>query len=107
MLYIEMKPKEGVLFICLEGKLTKNTIDKFYDEVIIFIRKMGVKNIVLNLKKIKTIDSEGQRILFKNFNKKRNEKNYICLENKKILKNKEKFNIVKNELEARNKIKEA
>lgn len=94
MLHIEMKPEKGILFVLLEGQLTKTTIDKFYNEVVYFVIKMGIQNIVIDLQKIKKIDKEGQKALLKNFSKTKEGQKYLYLENENLIKNKNKFNIL-------------
>ena len=50
--------RRGILFVRLQGILTKETIDKL-DEVINLIQDDDVSNILLNMKGIDNIDMKG------------------------------------------------
>ena len=65
MLKIDMEFRKGILFIRLEGKLNKYTVNEINDNVIPVILKHGLKFIVVNLDKLYSIDSEGIEMLIK------------------------------------------
>ena len=60
-----MEFRKGILFIRLEGKLNKYTVNEINDNVIPVILKHGLKFIVVNLDKLYSIDSEGIEMLIK------------------------------------------
>ena len=64
MLEILYEFRRGILFIRLDGNITRETSIKYKDEVISMIKKNGIKNVVLNLDKVKYIDLKGINLLF-------------------------------------------
>ena len=61
---INFEFRKGVLFIRLRGVLNKNTIDYYQKNIIEMIKNNGIKNVVLNLKKVYKIDLKGMNLLF-------------------------------------------
>lgn len=109
MLNIEITSKKGALFVRLAGSLTNKTIKIFEKEVIDFIKKVGIKNIVINLYDLKKIDQNGLNELEKChiICQKNKGRSLICLkENQKIItpKNLPEFTTVYDELSAVNLI---
>ena len=107
MLDIQMEPRRGILFIRLSGDLNRNNINKINDDVLKFIREIGIKNIVFNLNEVSTIDKYGENALTKSMNTCLSNKGkmLICVSDKKKiypkLKNRfKKVKIVKDELNA-------
>lgn len=64
MLDILYEFRRGILFIRLEGELTKDTYLKYKNDIIFMIKENGIKNVVLNLEKIRYIDLKGINLLF-------------------------------------------
>lgn len=67
MLDINITPYQGILFVRLKGSLNKNSLEKLRREVSELIQKIGVKNIVFNLKELDEIDYSGIKELSKNY----------------------------------------
>ena len=63
MLNIEMEFKRGILFIRVDGELTKSTINTFDESIIPTILTNGIKYAVINMEKIYAIDEEGMKAL--------------------------------------------
>lgn len=59
MLKIILEFRKGVLFVRLDGSLTKETIPRLQREVVSKIQEGGIRNVVLNLKKLENIDFKG------------------------------------------------
>ena len=74
MLEIDIRPVRGILFVRLKGVLDEKSIDKLNDEVIKFQKKVGIKNIVFNIKELENIDNHGKYALVNSFK--------ICMKNK-------------------------
>lgn|SRR5574344_2642532 len=64
MLKINMEFRKGILFVRLKGHLTKNTVTKLNKNVIELVLKNGIRNTVVNLNELKTIDIKGINALF-------------------------------------------
>ena len=80
MLDINMEFHKGILFIRLEGILNESTIDKLTEEVTLFIKENGIRNIVYNIEKLNKIDCAGINALLNNYNicRKNNGKALVC-----------------------------
>ncbi len=80
MLDINMEFRKGVLFVRLEGQLTKKTILKFNNEVLSSIKKAGINNVVYNLENLYRLDLKGIHSLLYTYelNKNNNGKTLIC-----------------------------
>ena len=81
MLKIDIEPIRGILFIRLSGKLNKKSIPKLKKEVVRLLKKVKIKNIVLNIKNLEYIDAYGRNAIIDSlrvcdFNK---GKSKICL----------------------------
>ena len=59
MLKISMEFKKGILFIRLDGVLTKETKNQFNNEVLPVVLTSGIKYIVFNLDKVNLLDYYG------------------------------------------------
>lgn len=59
MLNINMEFRKGILFVRLDGELTKKTVAIINKEVISKILKGGINNVVYNLENLKVIDLKG------------------------------------------------
>lgn len=59
MLDIEIEMRKGIMFVRASGELSKNTIDKWNDDVKNLMIDNGIKNIVFNVTNLKTIDAKG------------------------------------------------
>ena len=55
------------MFVRLEGDLNKDNIDKFNTELTRLVKDNGIRNIVFNLKRLKTIDKEGLKAILYNY----------------------------------------
>ena len=64
MLDILYEFRRGILFIRLKGELTKDTYLKYKNDIIFMIKENGIKNVVLNLEKIRYIDLKGINLLY-------------------------------------------
>lgn len=64
MLRINMEFRKGILFVRLKGNLDKTTVNKLNKEVTNLISKNGIRNTVINLNELKTIDIKGINALF-------------------------------------------
>ncbi len=93
MLKINLEFRKGILFVRLEGRLIQKTVNKFNHEVIDMIKVNGIRNVVINISKLKEIDLKGINRLFYNYE--------ICRDNKG------KLIIVGNESEIMNKLKKS
>ena len=100
MLRINTKFHNGIMFILLDGRLTKSEVYKFRKEITNIISENKIRKVVYDLSNLKYIDKYGINILYMTNNI--NEKSLVC-NLKESLKDKLKkynFDIVKNELEA-------
>ena len=59
MLGIDIEIKKGIMFVRVNGELSKRTIDKWNDDVKDLIIDNGIRNVVLNVSNLKTIDAKG------------------------------------------------
>lgn len=73
--------RKGILFVRLTGVMTKNTYQKYNDEVIKIIKENGIKNVVINLNKIYNIDLKGINLLFYTYEIIKNNKGHLILAN--------------------------
>lgn len=64
MLMINMEFRKGILFVRLKGILTKDTVNKLNKEVLELIKNNGIRNVVINIKELKAIDTKGINSLF-------------------------------------------
>ena len=56
MLNIILEFRKGILFVRLQGKLVKDTVHKFQEEVIHLIQKNGIHTTVVNVKELEDLD---------------------------------------------------
>ena len=105
--------RSGILFVRLSGSLTRKNANILNKKVTNLIYKVGIRNVVFNVEKVKEIDFKGISLLLYYYELvKRNDGNvFICGENE-IVKNTLKYNHVfkyigeiKNELCAINLMK--
>ena len=59
MLEIDIESKKGILFVRMNGELSKNTINKWNYEVKDLIEDAEIRNIVFNVSNLKKIDNKG------------------------------------------------
>lgn len=87
MLKMDLEYIKEILFIRLDGKLTKKTNHKLYNYIIPALVKHKIKYVVYNLKDLKEIDEIGiDTILNSKCKVKRNGgKVYLCEVNNEIL----------------------
>ena len=80
MLSVNMEFRKGILFVRLDGELTKQTVSIINEEVIKRILKGGINNVVYNLENLKMIDFKGIHILLYTYeiNKSNHGKTSIC-----------------------------
>lgn len=64
MLETDLEFRKGILFIRLNGELTKKTVSQLEEEVTKKIKKSGIQNIVFNIEKLINIDLKGINALF-------------------------------------------
>ncbi len=58
------RSKREILFIRLSGTLNKNNTLKIHNYLIPVIKKHKIENVILNLKKLKSIDAVGVQAIF-------------------------------------------
>lgn len=63
MLKIILEFRKGILFTRLQGKLTKDTVVDFQDEVIKLIQKNGIHTVVVNVEELEELDLKGMNAL--------------------------------------------
>ena len=87
MLKLDLEYVQKILFIRLEGTITRRYSYKINNYIVPVIKKHDIKNIVFNLEKVKGIDESGvDAILNVKCTIKRNEgKIYLCNVNNEIL----------------------
>lgn len=67
MLEIDMEFRKGILFVRLNGNLTKDTVPILRKEVTKIIQDYEILNVVFNLEMLKEIDREGMESLLKHY----------------------------------------
>lgn len=67
LLGINIEFHKGILFIRLDGELTKNTINKLKTDVTNLIKEHGIRNIVFNMSNLNTIDCYGINALLNSY----------------------------------------
>ncbi|MBR3198656.1 MAG: hypothetical protein IKG27_01430 [Bacilli bacterium] len=82
MLEINIGSKKGILFVRLYGCLNKETTKAFDKKVVELLYKIGVNNMVLNIKNLKQIDNYGIEKIKKCYEI--CDKSYICINLKQI-----------------------
>ncbi|MEG1351157.1 MAG: STAS domain-containing protein [Bacilli bacterium] len=68
MLKIYMEFRKGILFVRLNGILTKDTIDILNSEVLETIKNNGIKYLSYNLEELEYIDIMGIKGIIESFN---------------------------------------
>ena len=63
MLKIILEFRKGILFARLQGKLTKDTVSDFQEEVINLIQKNGIHTVVINVEELEELDLKGMNAL--------------------------------------------
>ena len=99
MLKINTKFYDGIMFIRLDGILSKKEVYKFKKEVTNIIRENKIRKVVFNLANLNYIDKYGINSIFFFFIK---NNNLICKTIKELSNKFRKYNfkIAENELEA-------
>lgn len=59
MLKITMEFRKGILFVRLDGELTKKTASELENNVIPVVLKHGIRFVVVNLDRVNLIDTKG------------------------------------------------
>ena len=67
MLNVGTEFRKGILFVRLKGDLNKDTIYKFNNRVTSVVKRGGIRNIVFNLTKLKSIDMKGINTILYNY----------------------------------------
>ena len=67
MLNITTEFRKGILFVRLKGHLNKDTIGKLNKKVTNVIKDNGIRNVVFNFSKLKSIDIKGINTIFYNY----------------------------------------
>lgn len=80
MLDINIEFRKGILFVRLNGELSKNTVAKLDEEVTMLIKDNGIRNLVFNIVDLKSIDMKGINALLYNYEmiKNNNGKGCVC-----------------------------
>ena len=114
MLNIILEFRKGILFVRLQGKLVKDTVHKFQEEVIHLIQKNGIHTTVVNVKELEDLDLKGMNTLLYCYEscKQNKGKTFLCgVINETVKKRLDKgrvFNYIsqiKDELDALKKVK--
>ena len=86
MLKIDLKFEKGILFVRLNGSLSRRNSRKINNYIFPLIRKYNIKLLVFNLQSLKNIDLKGRDILLnsKYVMKKNKGKIFLCQVNKKL-----------------------
>lgn len=103
MLRINMEFRKGILFVRLVGKLNHDTSYRLDEFLVKTINKHGIKNMVINLDNLYSLDAEGNKVLKRASDaiKKNKGKSFVCSSSKTInLDYSIKKFLVKNELTA-------
>jgi len=98
MLKIYTEFHDGIMFVRLDGKLSKNEVHKFRKEVTSIILENKIEKVVFNLSNIKYIDKYGIKILLET--NKINEKSMVCNASTNLNGKLYELNVIENELEA-------
>ena len=67
MLNINMEYNSGILFVRLIGSLNKLTLNKINNTIIPIIKDNGIKNLVYNFDRLKSIDEYGFKSLLNSY----------------------------------------
>lgn len=59
MLDINIEIRKGIMFVRIDGELSKKTISKWNDDVKNLMIDNGIKNIVFNVENLKKLDNKG------------------------------------------------
>jgi stage II sporulation protein AA (anti-sigma F factor antagonist) len=81
MLDIIFEFRRGILFVRMNGVLSKNTYLKYKDEVLFMIKENGIRNVVLNLENVNEIDLKGINALFYTYELVRDNNGYLMISN--------------------------
>lgn len=86
---INMEFRKGILFIRLEGELTKDTAWKLNRDVTDLIKETGIRNVVFNVENLVAIDMKGISTLFYNYElcKQNQGKSLLCGVNHTMVRN--------------------
>lgn len=79
MLNIDLEFRKGILFIRLDGKLIKTTVNKFNEEVNNMIKINGIRNAVINVSELNEIDLKGINSLYYSYEICRNNKGRLIM----------------------------
>ena len=88
MLNVGTEFRKGILFVRLKGDLNKDTVYKLNKKVTNVVKENGIRNIVFNFERLKSIDIKGINSIFYNYElcKKNKGKSLLCGNNDKIRK---------------------
>ncbi|MDD6879384.1 MAG: STAS domain-containing protein [bacterium] len=80
MLNIDLEYKKGILFLRLNGILSKKTSFILEDSIKNMVEKVGIKYVLINFEKLDNIDTNGIASIIESYNKyiKDNGKLMIC-----------------------------
>lgn len=97
MLSVNTEFRKGIMFVRLRGDLTKATIEKLDRKVTSLVEKVGIRNIVLNVSDLKSIDYKGISKLLYNYElcKNNNGRMLLCGNNSRIENTLKKSRILK------------
>ena len=79
MLNIILEFRKGILFIRLDGELTKRTMVKYGEEVLEMIKENRIKDAVINMDKLYLIDLKGINLLYNTYELIRDNKGVMLL----------------------------
>ncbi len=80
MLETVLEFRKGILFVRLNGELSKQTVSVLQSEVTDMILQNGIQNVVFNMEQLKDIDMKGMSYLLYHYEICNNRKGscYIC-----------------------------
>ena len=67
MLNVGTEFRKGILFVRLKGDLNKDTVYKLNKKVTNVVKENGIRNIVFNFERLKSIDIKGINSIFYNY----------------------------------------
>ena len=88
MLNVGTEFRKGILFVRLKGDLNKDTIYKLNKRVTSVVKESGIRNIVFNFERLRSIDTKGINSILYNYElcKKNKGKSLLCGNNDNIRK---------------------
>lgn len=98
--------RKGILFIRLLGSITKETVNKYLENVTLFICNNHIKNITLNFNRVEKIDDIGISLINQTYEIVSSYNGTIYVTGLNSISNRlsKNINLINNELEAFNNV---